>query len=114
MATLPYISADRVRELLKWDPIYQAMETALVAVAEERAFQNARSATKVPGKDQQLLFTMPGYLEDREFGSLGCKLVTYFAGNSKRDKPLPTILAKIMLFDPETGDAQAVGDSRHS
>lgn len=74
---------------------------------ENRIVQTARSRTQVIGKPN-LLVTMPGYLDDQTYGALGCKLVTFFPTNSDLPKPLPSVLASIMLFDENTGLPKAV------
>ncbi|KAF2904599.1 hypothetical protein ILUMI_01571 [Ignelater luminosus] len=53
---------------------------------------------------------MPGYLSDGRYGGLGCKLVTYFPGNPDRSRPLPSIMANIILMDDETGELKAIVD----
>jgi ornithine cyclodeaminase/alanine dehydrogenase len=52
---------------------------------------------------------MPGFLDEDQ--ALGIKVVTYFQNNPKQN--LPSILATIMLFSPETGKMIAVMDGSY-
>ncbi|CAH1100823.1 unnamed protein product [Psylliodes chrysocephalus] len=97
-----YIDEDMVLKLINWDQTFEAMEVAMQRYTENRIVQTARSRTQVIGKPN-LLVTMPGYLDDQTYGALGCKLVTFFPTNSDLPKPLPSVLASIMLFDENTG-----------
>ncbi|CAG9865160.1 unnamed protein product [Phyllotreta striolata] len=96
------IDENMVLKLLDWDKTFQAMEVAMRRCTEKRIVQTARSKTQVLDKPN-LLVSMPGYLEDSTFGALGCKLVTFFPTNSNLPKPLPTVMASILLFDETTG-----------
>lgn len=106
MSQLLYIDENRVKFLLNWDETIKAVEAALVANKRKNAVQNPRSITSI--NSNNLLLTMPGYLNDEKYGALGSKLVTCFEGNYKREHPLPNILANIALFDEDTGILKAV------
>lgn len=113
-----------VRELLKWNDCVDAMESALVAATNgnksaDRPYssQTPRNITVVPTKG--VLLTMPGFIGnyplstvtgDEKHSTLSCKLVTSFSGNSKLNPPLPSILATILMFDPNTGRLKAIVD----
>ncbi|XP_074030641.1 ketimine reductase mu-crystallin [Leptinotarsa decemlineata] len=97
-----YIDEETVLSLINWDKTFKAMEVAMKRVTEGRVVQSARGRTKIFDKPD-ILLTMPGYLEDGEFGALGCKIVTFFPGNVELKTPLPSVNANIMLFDENTG-----------
>jgi len=50
---------------------------------------------------------MPAYL--KEMGALACKVVTSYVNNPAKHN-LPTILGKVLLQDPETGDVICIMD----
>ncbi|KAG5877036.1 hypothetical protein JTB14_006517 [Gonioctena quinquepunctata] len=102
-----YIDEEKVLSLIHWDKTFQAVEVAMKGVTEGKVVQTARSKTQVLNKPD-LLGTMPGYLEDEEFGALACKMVTYFPSNSEKEPPLPSIYANIVLFDENTGLMKAI------
>lgn len=107
MTTLVHIGEARVRELLDWDKTFTAVEKAMESVATGTAFQNPRAITHLPNTTN-FLYTMPGFLADQTYGSLGCKLVSHFPNNPSRPNPLPYVLAHILLLDADTGDLKAV------
>ncbi|EDW46199.1 ketimine reductase mu-crystallin [Drosophila sechellia] len=121
-----YYNADAVREVLTWPLVNKAVESALVAIVKEDhkmpsssfAFQPKRTFTacgKEPGK---ILLTMPAYVGNYKLKSprdpgeveytVACKLVTSFSGNPRRDLPLPSIQAHVLLFDYQTGQLSAI------
>jgi len=79
----------------------------------EKAFAELASGTAVlPPRIN--LFTgeglglyMPAYL--KEMGALACKVVTSYVNNPAKHK-LPTIMGKVLLQDPETGDVICIMD----
>lgn len=104
---LVHINEAQVRELLDWDKTFEAVEKSMESVATGRAFQNARAITQIPNSTN-FLYTMPGFLADKNYGALGCKLVSHFPNNPNRPQPLPYVLAHILLLDADTGDLKAV------
>ncbi|XP_072379290.1 ketimine reductase mu-crystallin isoform X1 [Diabrotica undecimpunctata] len=102
-----YISEDMVLRLITWDQTFQAVETAMKKYSEKQTVQNARTKTQIINKPNMLV-TMPGYLNDAKYGALGCKLVSFFPGNNDLPKPMPSVLANIMLFDENSGAVKAV------
>ncbi|XP_053958981.1 ketimine reductase mu-crystallin isoform X1 [Anastrepha ludens] len=128
-----YINAEQVRNVLHWPMVCEAVEEAMKSVAHSHEHscpgsnrpltnQPARSMTFC-GKKSQILLTMPGYVANyrltaatnngaakEHFSTLGCKLVTSFAGNTVRDIPLPNIMANILLFNSETGKLNCIVD----
>lgn len=91
-----------VRRLLRMEAVIPAMERALADFSAGRVVQPVRTA--VPVADHQgFLFVMPAYA-----GALGVKLVTLYP----RNVGLPTHLATILLFRPETGQLLVTMDGR--
>ncbi len=91
-----------VQRLLRMDEVIAAMESALAAFSRGQEVQPVR--TVVPVADHNgFLGVMPAYA-----GALGVKLVTFYPQNTG----LPTHLATILLFRPETGELLATMDGR--
>ncbi|KAJ8986144.1 hypothetical protein NQ317_005616 [Molorchus minor] len=101
-----FITEESVLKIIKWDETFEAVKTALLKVAKQRVVQQPRTFTGVLNSEN-LLLTMPGYLEDTKYGALACKLVTVWPNNVTLEKPLPTISANIALFDSENGTLKA-------
>lgn len=102
-----YISEERVKQLLRWDLTFSAVEAALESVTKKRVVQNPRTFTRLLDS-QNVLLSMPGYLRHDNFGALACKLVTSFPNNMHLKPALPTINGNIFLFDETTGVLKAV------
>jgi alanine dehydrogenase len=91
-----------VQHVLAMDEVITAMETALAAFSQGQVVQPIR--TIVPVADHHgFLGVMPAYA-----GALGVKLVAFYPQNVE----LPTHLATILLFRPETGELLATMDGR--
>jgi ornithine cyclodeaminase/alanine dehydrogenase-like protein (mu-crystallin family) len=89
-----------VRELLHTDDVIAAMGQALADFSARKVVQPVR--TTVPVEQYNgFLGLMPAYA-----GALGVKLVTFFPQNTT----VPTHLATIMLFKPETGEPLVIMD----
>lgn len=113
-----------VKELLNWNDCVDAMESALVAATSgsrsaEKPFSSQTARTFTTAGDKGVLLTMPGFIGnyklrtvtgDERHSTLSCKLVTSFSGNSALNPPLPSILATILMFDPNTGRLKAIVD----
>lgn len=101
---LPFLDEEAVRKVLRLDALIPAMERALIDY----------SAGRYKQPDRQLLEVQPhgGYFAAMPAvgEAVGVKLVTFYPGNV--DKGLPTHLAMILLFRPETGQPLAVMDGR--
>ncbi|MEO3474470.1 ornithine cyclodeaminase family protein [Roseomonas sp. CAU 1739] len=96
----------QIRSVLTFEDLIPAMERALIALCAGRAAQPVREMLNVEPHG--------GY-----FGAMpavgagigvGVKLVTFFPGNAAHG--LPTHLAMILLFRPETGEPLAIMDGR--
>src|SRR6202140_2566299 len=100
-----YLDEQRVRDLLHWDGLIAAMETALTAFSLGRVIQPVRNMLTIE-EGKRFLGIMPAVSEE----GMGAKLVCFYPKNS--GSPLPTHLAMIMLFRPDTGQPLAFMDGR--
>ena len=99
-----YLDEQQVRAHLAMADLIPAMEQALVDFSAGRCVQPVRTAIPVEAHGG-IFLSMPALAE-----GLGVKLVTFYPGNAERG--LPTHMATILLFDPETGAPLAVMDGR--
>jgi ornithine cyclodeaminase/alanine dehydrogenase-like protein (mu-crystallin family) len=102
-----WLSESDVRAVLSPVELIDAMESALAALSAGRVAQPVRTALEI--SDRTFFALMPAY--DREHAILGAKLVSVFPANFA--KGIPTHLAAISLYDPETGELAAVMDGRY-
>jgi thiomorpholine-carboxylate dehydrogenase len=100
-----YLDERRVRDLLRWDPLIAAMETALAAFSLGRVLQPVRNMLTIE-EGKRYLGIMPAVADD----AMGAKLVSFYPGNAGTG--VATHLAMILLFRPDTGEPLAVMDSR--
>lgn len=91
-----------VRQLLNMNEVIAAMEAALAAFSRGQVVQPVRTMVPV-AEHNGFLGVMPAYA-----GALGVKLVTFYPQNVG----MPTHLATILLFRPETGELLATMDGR--
>ena len=96
-----------IASLLRMEELIDLMEKTLAEFSSGRAVQPVRTAIPIE-KHAAFLGTMPAYLGDGD--ALGVKLVTFAERNAARG--MPTHLATVMLFDPETGSLLAMMDGR--
>ncbi|HEY8685858.1 MAG TPA: ornithine cyclodeaminase family protein [Chloroflexota bacterium] len=89
-----FLDDEAVRRLLRMEDVIAAMAPALAEFSSGNVVQPVRSVVAV-AEHGGFLGVMPAYA-----GSLGVKLVTFYPGNTG----IPTHLATIMLFKPETGE----------
>jgi len=103
-ASLPFLNEETVRAHLNMSDLIPAMAKALVDY----------SAGGFKQPDRQLLEVEPhgGFFAAMPAvgQSVGVKLVTFYPGNAERG--VPTHLAMILLFRPETGEPLAIMDGR--
>jgi len=97
-----------VHDLLPPADLISAMEHALSEFSSGQVTQPVRTALQVP-PNRNFFGVMPAYMSSP--AALGMKLVTVFHENTARG--LPTHLATILLFDPETGALEAIMDGRY-
>ncbi len=101
------LTEDDVRKVLPMADLITAMEEALAAYSAGRAVQPVRSVLEI-GDHAGFFGLMPAAMADP--ASFGAKLVTVFHKNLERG--LPSHLATIVLFDPDTGALSALVDGR--
>ena len=100
-----YLSEERVGELLRWDPLITAMETALAGFSLGRVLQPVRNMLTIED-GRRYLGIMPAVAED----AMGVKLVSFYPGTAGTG--VPTHLAMVLLFRPDNGEPLAVMDGR--
>lgn len=98
-----YLDDAEVRRLLRLDALLAGMRRALIEFSSGRVVQPLRMAMEMP-RVAGILLLKPALTRE----ALATKLVTLVPGNPARG--LPTILATLVLMDPETGQALAVMD----
>ena len=100
-----YLDEASVRAVLHWDPLIAAMEPALIAFSTGRVVQPVRNMLTIE-EGKRYLGIMPAVAEE----AMGLKLVSFYPGNAGTG--VPTHLAMILLFRPDTGEPLAVMDGR--
>jgi ornithine cyclodeaminase/alanine dehydrogenase-like protein (mu-crystallin family) len=103
-----FFSEDEVRARLRMTDLIEAMQQALVEFSAGRVQQPVRTVLEF-GAQKSIFGLMPSYVPS--LPALGAKLVTVCAGNAKRG--LGTHQAVIVMFNPETGVAEAILDGRY-
>jgi ornithine cyclodeaminase/alanine dehydrogenase-like protein (mu-crystallin family) len=101
------LSESDVGQLITMDDLIETMARALAAYSTGSVSQPVRSVAEI-GPHRAFLGAMPAFVADPP--ALGAKLVTVYPGNQARD--LPSHLATIALFDPDTGELLALMDGR--
>ena len=99
------LSEADVAKVLNHDQLIPEMEKALSAFSAGRVIQPVRNMLTIE-EGQRFLGIMPAVAED----AMGAKLVCFFPKNA--GSKLPTHLAMIMLFQPDTGEPLAFLDGR--
>src|SRR3954451_7956859 len=99
------LTEEQIRPLLSWDDLIPTMEAALAAFSEGRVIQPVRNMITIE-EGRRYLGVMPAVAE----AAMGLKLVSFYPGNAGTE--VPTHLATIVLFRPETGQPLAVLDGR--
>jgi ornithine cyclodeaminase/alanine dehydrogenase-like protein (mu-crystallin family) len=102
---LPYLDEERIRSLLRVEELLPVMELALIGLARGQVVQPARQMLQAPAANAYFA-AMPA----AGAVGMGAKLVSIYPGNASLG--LPTHLALILLFRPETGEPLAVLDGR--
>ncbi len=98
-----YLNEKRVGELLRWDELIATMETALADFSLGRVLQPVRNMLTIE-EGKRYLGIMPAVAEN----AMGAKLVSFYPGNAGTG--VPTHLAMVLLFRPDTGEPLAVMD----
>jgi alanine dehydrogenase len=99
------LSREQVQELLDMRAAIDAVESALVEFSAGQAVMPVRVTTAVPAHGG-IVLGMPAFLG--QTNALGTKIVTVYKNNPARG--LPTILAVVVVNDPETGKVEAIMD----
>src|ERR1700737_353092 len=100
-----YLDEDRICGLLRWDRLIAAMEQALAAFSSGRVLQPVRNMLTIE-EGKRYLGIMPAVAEE----AMGLKLVSFYPGNAGTG--VPTHMAMVLLFRPQTGEPLAVMDGR--
>jgi len=98
-----------VRTVLSMDDLIAAMETSLDRFSGGNVRQPLRTVVDVASR-HAFFGVMPAFI-DGAGASLGTKLVSVYHSNASQG--LPSHLATIVLFDPDTGGLRAVLDGRY-
>jgi alanine dehydrogenase len=102
------LSEADVRAVLTTSELIEEMERALAAFSAGEVNQPLRAVVEI--REHEAFFAaMPALLERGP--ALGVKLVTVYPGNLERG--LPSHMATILLFDPDTGAPVAMMDGRY-
>ena len=101
------LTEQHVHSLLPMSDLISAMESALAKFSAGEVLQPVRTVLTV-GAAKSYYGLMPAYIPTP--ASMGAKIVTVFGENHK--KGLPSHLATILLFDPDTGSLIAMMDGR--
>jgi ornithine cyclodeaminase/alanine dehydrogenase-like protein (mu-crystallin family) len=99
------LTDDDVAEVLRYERLIPAMEKALSDFSAGRVIQPVRNMLTIE-EGKRFLSIMPAVAED----AMGAKLVCFFPKNA--GSKVPTHLAMIALFEPETGQPLAFLDGR--
>ena len=102
------LTEEHVKSVLPMTDLVASMESALARFSSGDVQQPVRTVLTV-GAQKSWWGLMPAYVNDP--ATMGAKLVTVFNDNAVRG--LPTHLAMIVLFDPDTGALQALMDGRY-
>jgi len=100
-----YIPEHEVRAVLRWEELIRAMEDALAAYSAGRVLQPVRSVLTIE-EHKRFLGVMPAVAHD----AMGLKLVSFYPVNE--GSKLPTHMAVVLLFRPDTGEPLAAIDGR--
>jgi thiomorpholine-carboxylate dehydrogenase len=100
-----FLDETRVAELLTWEKLIAAMEQALAEFSQGRVLQPVRQMLTIEA-EERYLGIMPAVAEE----AMGLKLVSFYPKNA--GTAVPTHMAMILLFRPQTGEPLAVMDGR--
>src|SRR3954452_13884114 len=100
-----FLDEARLAELLSWERLIPAMEQALAEFSQGRVLQPVRQMLTIEA-EERYLGIMPAVAAD----AMGLKLVSFYPKNA--GTAVPTHMAMILLFRPQTGEPLAVMDGR--
>jgi ornithine cyclodeaminase/alanine dehydrogenase len=98
------LSREDVIKVLDMSDCMDVVEKAFAELANGTAILPLRIGITPP---DGLSLYMPAYL--KELGALACKVVTVYKNNPKKHN-LPTVIGKVLLQDPATGDVICIMD----
>ncbi len=98
------LTRNDVIKVLDMADCIDVVEKAFAELANGTAVLPLRTGITPP---DGLSLYMPAYL--KEMGALACKIVTVYKNNPK-DHDLPTVIGKVLLQDPATGDVTCIMD----
>lgn len=101
----PYFDEAQVAARLRWEPLVDAMEAALIAFSSGDVLQPVRTVLEVE-EGRRYFGVMPAAGSD----VMGAKLVSFYPVNERAG--LPTHHGTIVLFDARTGVPSALMDGR--
>src|SRR5438128_9284530 len=100
-----FLDEERVARLLSWETLIPAMEKALGQFSLGRVLQPVRNMLTIE-EEKRYLGIMPAVAAD----AMGAKLVSFYPQNAATG--VPTHMAMIVLFSPQTGEPLTVMDGR--
>ena len=100
-----FLSDTDVRNALRWSELIPAMAAALAALSSGRVIQPLRTWLEIEGSGG-FWGVMPAAGKD----AMGIKLVSLYPRNAELG--VPTVMAMLVLFRPDTGEPLAVMDAR--
>ena len=92
--------------ILNRDDVIKVLEMKDCMEVVEKAFAVLPLRTPITPPDGLSLY-MPAYL--KELGALACKVVTVYKNNPSKHN-MPTVIGKVLLQDPGTGDVVCIMD----
>jgi alanine dehydrogenase len=98
------LTREDVIKVLEMSDCIDIVEKAFAELANGTAVLPLRTGITPP---EGLSLYMPAYL--KEMGALACKIVTVYKNNPTKHK-LPTVIGKVLLQDPATGDVLCIMD----
>jgi alanine dehydrogenase len=98
------LSRNDVIKVLEMGDCIDVVEKAFAELANGTAVLPLRTPISPP---DGLSLYMPAYL--KELGALACKVVTVYKNNPTKHN-MPTVIGKVLLQDPETGDVICIMD----
>ena len=102
------LNEEQVKSLLPMKDLITSMESAIARFSAGEVLQPVRTVLTV-GPSKAYYGLMPAYIPQP--ASMGAKIVTVYGTNAA--KGLPSHLATILLFDPDTGSLIGVMDGRY-
>lgn len=102
------LTREEVERVLTLEDCIEEVQRAQIEFSAGRVVMPVRLTLPIPSRSAVLL-AMPAWMDDPP--SLGMKAISSFPGNQSRG--VPTILGAVLLFDPETGQLQAIMDGVH-